>query len=159
MAKDSLKKCPLSLCVHVILRVIILNRGSMALLPVKKIFPAVKLRPQTSHIDKREIGDAAIPGEIKIHTSPSAPPPPPPQLGPLANERAASTDVTTSRYDVAHFGRAELHHFLLVLLRSMLSLFSIMTLWVHNNKESIIRIFIQYIIVTILSVYIFNINY
>ena len=48
--------------------------------PVKRIFPAVKLRPQTppiEDIDKREIGDAAIPGECRIHTSPSAPPPPP----------------------------------------------------------------------------------
>ena len=41
-------------------------------LPVKRIFPAVKLRPQTPPIDKREIGDAAIPGESRIHTSPSA---------------------------------------------------------------------------------------
>ena len=34
----------------------------------------VKLRPQTPPIDKREIGDAVIPGERRIHTSPSAPP-------------------------------------------------------------------------------------
>ena len=47
---------------------------------MKRIFPAIKLRPQTPPIDKREIGDAAI-------TSPSA------QLGPLANERAVSSDV------------------------------------------------------------------
>ena len=46
-------------------------------LPVKRIFPAVKLRPQTPRppIDKREIGDAAIGGERRIHTSPSPPPP------------------------------------------------------------------------------------
>ena len=42
-------------------------------LPVKRIFPAVKLRPQTPPIEKREIGDAAIPGERRIHTSLSAP--------------------------------------------------------------------------------------
>ena len=35
----------------------------------------------------------------------------------------------TSRCDVAHCGREELHHFLPVLLRGMLPLFSIMTLW------------------------------
>ena len=58
--------------------------------PVKKIFPAVKLRPQTPPIDKREIGDAAIPGERRIHTSPSAPLT---QIRPLANERAVSSDV------------------------------------------------------------------
>ena len=58
---------------------------------VKRIFSAVKLRPQTPPIDKREIGDAAIPGERRIHTSRSTPPP---QLGPLTNERAVSSDVT-----------------------------------------------------------------
>ena len=36
-------------------------------LPVKRIFPAVKLRPQTPPLDKKEIGDAAIPGERRIH--------------------------------------------------------------------------------------------
>ena len=61
---------------------------------MKKIFPAVKLRPQTPPIDKREIGDAAIPEERRIYTSPTAPPPPPPQVGPLANERAVSSDAT-----------------------------------------------------------------
>ena len=60
---------------------------------MKRIFPAVKLRPQTPPIDKREIGDAAIGGERRTHTPPSAPTPPP-QLGPLANERAVSSDVT-----------------------------------------------------------------
>ena len=39
------------------------------------IFAAVKLRPQTPPIDKREIGDIAVPGERRIHTSPSALPP------------------------------------------------------------------------------------
>ena len=48
---------------------------------MKRIFPAVKLRPQTPPIDKREIGDAAIPGEHRIHTSPSAPPPPTRAIG------------------------------------------------------------------------------
>ena len=42
---------------------------------MKRIFPAVKLGPQTPPIDKREIGDAAIPGERRIHTSHSAPHP------------------------------------------------------------------------------------
>ena len=49
---------------------------------MKRIFPAraVKLRPQTSPIDKREIGYAAISEERRIHNSPSAhhPSPPPP---------------------------------------------------------------------------------
>ena len=44
---------------------------------------------------------------------------PPPQLGPLPNERC----------DVAPSGRENVHHFLPVLLRGMLPLFSIMTLW------------------------------
>ena len=62
---------------------------------VKRIFPAVKLRTQTPPIDKREIGDAAIPGERRTYSSPSALPlPPPPQLGSLANEHAVSSDVT-----------------------------------------------------------------
>ena len=72
-------------------------------LPVKKIFLAVMLRPQTPHIDKREIRDAAIHGERRIHTSPSAPPPKKKKkkkkkkLGPLANKRAVSSDVTLWR--------------------------------------------------------------
>ena len=75
-------------------RVIILNRGIMiAFQLVKRISPAVKLRPQTLPIDKREIGDGAIPGERRIQTSPS-PSPPPQQLWPLANEPALSSDVT-----------------------------------------------------------------
>ena len=41
-------------------------------LPVKRIFPAVKLRPQTPPIDKRKIRDAAIPGKRRMHTSSSA---------------------------------------------------------------------------------------
>ena len=99
---------------------------------MKRIFPAVELRPQTPPIDKREIGDAAIPEERRIHTSPSAPPP---QLGPLANERAFTSDVCEIwvKYDIAHCGREELHHFLLVLLRGMLLLFSIMTLWISTK--------------------------
>ena len=56
-----------------------------------KIFPAVKLRPQTPLIDKREIGDAAIPGKRRIHTSTSAPLS---QLGPLVNESAVSSGIT-----------------------------------------------------------------
>ena len=53
-------------------RVIILNRGIMFAILEKRIFPAVKLSPQTPPIDKREIEDAAIPGERRIYTSPSA---------------------------------------------------------------------------------------
>ena len=49
-------------------------------LPVKKILPVAKLRPQTTPIDKREIGDVANPGERRI--------PPPPPLRPLANDGA-----------------------------------------------------------------------
>ena len=73
---------------------------------MKRIFPAVKLRPQTPPMDKREIGNAAIPGELRMHTFPSAPPP---NKGPLANERAVSSDV-------AHSGRENLHQFLPILL-------------------------------------------
>ena len=59
----------------------------------EKFSPAVKLRPQIFPKDKREIGDAAISEECRMHTSPSAHPPPFPQLGPLANEHAVSSDV------------------------------------------------------------------
>ena len=45
---------------------------------MKTIFPAVKLRPQTLPIHNREIGDAAIHGERRIHASPSGLSPPPP---------------------------------------------------------------------------------
>ena len=54
-------------------------------------FPPIKLRPQTLPIDKREIGDTAIPGDGRIHNSPSAPSP---QLGPLPNERSVLSEVT-----------------------------------------------------------------
>ena len=74
-------------------RVIILNRGSMLAFQWREFSP--KLRPQTLLMDKREIGDAVIPGERRIHTSPSVPPPS--QLGPLPNERAVSSDVTLWR--------------------------------------------------------------
>ena len=84
----------------------------------EEIFPAVKLRPQNPPIDKREIGDAAIPGNANTCFSP--------QLGPLANLSAQSQ--VTSRCDVRFCGGEELHHFLPVLLRGMLSLFSIVTL-------------------------------
>ena len=75
------------------------------------------LRPQTPPIDKREIGligDAAIPGERRIHTFPSPPPP-----HSLANEQSQ----VTSRCDVAHSGQENLHHFLPVLLQGMLPLY------------------------------------
>ena len=54
---------------------------------------ASHLRPQTPPIYKREIGDAAIQRERRIHTSPSAPPPLQKKLGALANERAVSSEV------------------------------------------------------------------
>ena len=55
---------------------------------MKRIFPAVKLRPQTPPIDKREIGDTAIPEEFRLS---------PLSLGSLSNERAVSSDVTLWR--------------------------------------------------------------
>ena len=42
----------------------------------KKNFPAVKLRPQTPPIHKREIGDAAVPGNAKNIFLPQQPPHP-----------------------------------------------------------------------------------
>ena len=59
----------------VFITVIILNRLiEEACLPSsEENFTAVKLRQQTLPIDKREIGNAAIPGERRIHTSSSAP--------------------------------------------------------------------------------------
>ena len=71
---------------------------------------------------QQQIGDAAIPGKRRIHLPQH---PPPPQLGPLANERAVSSDA--ARCDVAHCGVEESHHFLPVLMQGMLTLFSIMT--------------------------------
>ena len=41
-----------------------------------------------------------------------------------------------SRCDVAHCGGEDLHHFLAVLLRGMLPLFSIMTLWNYHGPAS-----------------------
>ena len=61
---------------------------------VKRIFLAVKLRPQNPPIDKRETGNAEIPEERRIHTSPSDSPS---QLGPLANERAVSSDFLVGK--------------------------------------------------------------
>ena len=87
--------------------------------------PPVNLRPQTPPIDKGEIGDAAIPGE-----RPAPPPPPRAPTRAIANEHTVSS---ASRCDVAHSGRENLHHFLPVLLRGMLPLFSIMTLWVVSR--------------------------
>ena len=42
----------------------------------------------------------------------------------------------TSRRDVAHSGRENLHHFLPVLLRGMLPLFSIITLWLYPTYKA-----------------------
>ena len=58
-------------------RVIILNRGSMFSFQWREFSPPLS----SAHrlflpIDKRKIVDAAIPGERRIHASPSAPPPP-----------------------------------------------------------------------------------
>ena len=46
----------------------------------------------------------------------------------------------TSRCDVAYSGRENLYQFLPVLLRGMLPLFSIMTLWIHNQIKLINKI-------------------
>ena len=72
---------------------------------------------------------------------------PPPQLGPSANERAVSNDV-------AHSIRENLHHFLSVLLRGMLHLFSIMSHdsvcmmdgneWVYNVKCHVIVVMMHF---------------
>ena len=43
----------------------------------------------------------------------------------------------TSRCDIAHCGREELHHFFPVLLRGMLPLFSIMTLKVQEFRTQL----------------------
>ena len=60
-----------------------------------------------------------------MHTSPSDPSP---QLGPLANERAVSSDVTLCR---SHSGREILHQFLPILLRKHALSSIIMTPWSH----------------------------
>ena len=74
-------------------RVIILNRGSLFAFQWREFSTTVELHPETPPIDKRVIGNAAIPGERRIHTTPS----PPPQLGLLANDPAVSSDVTLWR--------------------------------------------------------------
>ena len=53
------------------------EREHVCLLVRRIIFSAIKPLPKTRPIDKREIGDAVIPGKCRIHTSPLAPPPPP----------------------------------------------------------------------------------
>ena len=58
-------------------RVIILNRGSMFAFQWREFSTPLSSAPQTPPIYKREIGEATIPWERKIHTSSSAPPPPP----------------------------------------------------------------------------------
>ena len=108
-------------------RVNILNR--VYCLPVKRIFSAAKLRPQTPLIDKREIGDIAIHGESSIHTSPSGQPPPPPM---------SAQSRVMSRCDVAHSSRENLHHFLPILLWRHALSSSIMTLWTDMSPASAI---------------------
>ena len=56
-------------------RIIILNKGKHVYIPVKRIFPAVKLCLQTPPIDKREIGDAAFPENAEYTLLPQPPPP------------------------------------------------------------------------------------
>ena len=88
-------------------------------LPVKRNFPAVKLRPQNPPIDKREIGDAAIPGKAEYILLPQ----------PLPLTRAISQWARSLewRHDVMlHILVGKFfHHFLPVLLRGMLPLFII----------------------------------
>ena len=107
-------------------RVIILNRGSMFDFQWREFFPPLSSAHRLLPHKKRDRGNAAITGKRRMHTSPSDPLTP--QLGPLANERAVSSDVTC---DITHYDREELHHFLPVLLRGMLPLCSIMTLCNH----------------------------
>ena len=71
-------------------RVIILNRGSMFAFQWREFSPSLSSahRLLQYYHSQWEIGDAAIPGEFPL----SLPP-----LGPLANERSVSSDVTLWR--------------------------------------------------------------
>ena len=81
-------------------------------LPMKRIFPAFKFRPQTPPIDKGELGDTAIiPGKCRMHTSPSGPHPPNQSHWPMS-----ALSRVTSRCVGAHSGRENLHQFLPILL-------------------------------------------
>ena len=73
------------------------------------------------------IGDAAIPGKRKIHTSFTSFPPPQTKAITQWERRLEWRHAVTLNTQVGE----NLHHFLPVLLRGMLPLFSIMTLWYH----------------------------
>ena len=113
----------------VVHRVIILIRGSMFFFQWREFSPPLSSahRLLQCYHSQWEIGDAAIPGEFPL----SSPP-----LGPLANERAVSCNVT-------HSGRENLHQFLPILLWRHALSSSIMTLWcgfwegVYNDQSAL----------------------
>ena len=99
---------------------------------MKRIFPAVKLRTQTPHIDKREIGDAAIPGG-KQNTYFSLNPPPPTRA---ISQWARSLEWRHAVTLHILFGKICIS-FLLFYCEGMLPLYSIMTLWFDYRQRSL----------------------
>ena len=97
-------------------RVIILNRGSMFAFQWREFSPPLSSahRLLQCYHSQWEIGDAANP------------PQPPTTIGPLANERAVSSDVILWR---CTFWSGNLHQFLVILLWRHALSSGIMTLW------------------------------
>ena len=117
---------------------------------MKRIFPAVKLLTQTSPIDKREIGDAAIPGERRIRTSPS-----PSKLGPLTNERSVSSDVTLWRRTFRSGKIASVSSYSFVKAYALSS--SIMTLWFNVCEGKMLWFLVHYRVVSALPFPLWNV--
>ena len=101
-------------------RDIILNRGSMFAFHWREFSPPLSSAHRLLQCYHRQKRDR------RRCNSRGIPPQPPTTIGPLANERAS---WGTSRCDVAHSGRENLHQFLPILLWRHALSSSIMTLW------------------------------
>ena len=76
-------------------RVIILNRGSMFAFQWREFSPPLSSAHRLLPLTKERYETLQFPGNAEHILPPQ--PPPPPQLGPFANERAVSSDVTLWR--------------------------------------------------------------
>ena len=100
---------------------------------MKRTFPAVKYHPQTPPIDKREIGDAAIPGERRIHTSHWAPLPPTRAISQWARSlewrHAVTLHTAVGKNCITFYPFS---------CEALLPLFSIMTLWLKLSMTRLV---------------------